>query len=61
MTVNTATTSSKAKSFVKIAGRSRPATDGNKNTNARARRQSASAQVPDRLTTPLKGPDRGTG
>jgi hypothetical protein len=53
------TTISRAKNFVKTAGRSRPATGGNKNTNARASRKGA--QVPDRVTSPLKGPDRGTG
>ncbi len=55
------TTTSKAKSFVRIAGSSRPATDGNKNLQASARRKSASSQVPGSLTAPLKGPDLGTG
>lgn len=60
MSDHTATTTSKAKNFVRIAGNSRPAI-GNKNTSSRARRKSASSQVPGSLTAPLKGPDRGTG
>lgn len=55
------TTATTANKFKKVAGRSRSATDGNKNLNSRARRKSASSQVPMGRTSPIKGPDKGTG
>jgi len=61
MSMDTATTDTKAKRFVSIAGNSRPATSGNKNTQATARRKDAFSQVPESLTTQIKGPDRGRG
>lgn len=59
MASDTRTTTTKAKNFTRISKRSRPATSGNKNVNARASRRSG--RVPDRLTSPIKGPDRGNG
>ena len=59
MPSGTATTSTKARRFVQVSKRSRPATSGNKNLNSRARRKGS--QTDSRLTQPLKGPDRGEG
>lgn len=53
------TTSSTAGHMVATSRRSRPATGGNKNTNARASRKPA--PMPTSRTNPIKGPDRGTG
>ena len=41
--------------------KSRPATSGNKNVRAKAKRKSAMSQLQMGRTTPIVGPDRGAG
>jgi hypothetical protein len=54
------TTMSTAKHMMRVSGKSRPATSGNKNVKSRASRKGA--QVPDSMVGKhIKGPDRGNG
>lgn len=56
------TTTSTAMHMKDVSGRKRPATSGNKNTNATAKRKSAMSQTKgDMVGRSLKGPDRGDG
>lgn len=55
------TTEKTGAAFKKQSQGARPATGGNKNVRATAKRKSAESMVPASHTTPLAGPDRGTG
>lgn len=55
------TTKTAADAFTRKSNQARSATGGNKNLQSQARRKSAASQVPSGRTTPLKGPDKGTG
>jgi len=59
--MRTKTTTTKGNHFKAVSKRSRSATGGNKNTNARGRKKTAMSQMASSATRSLKGPDRGEG
>jgi hypothetical protein len=56
------TTDKTANAFKGTSMKHRPATSGNKNVNATAKRKPATGMVPGQASTaPLAGPDKGSG